>query len=43
MKSSGSYGEKLGYKLPHLATNQKKAEPPKITQDVYRKQDDQSE
>ena len=40
MKSSGSYGEKLGYKLPHTVKNKTNEEPP-IEKDVYVKQEEQ--
>lgn len=43
MKSSGSYGEKLGYKLPHVVTNTQSSEKasPTIEKDVYVKQEEQ--
>lgn len=40
MKSSGNYGEKLGYKLPHTAKN-KSNQPPTIEKDIYVKQEEQ--
>lgn len=44
MKNSGSYGEKLGYKLPHTVQNVKvhdEKESPAIEKDIYVKQEEQ--
>lgn len=42
MRSSGSYGEKLGYKLPHTVSNKHDSpekKDPAIERDVYVKQE----
>lgn len=44
MKNSGSYGEKLGYKLPHTVQNVKVNAEKKqadIEKDIYVKQEEQ--
>ncbi|WP_425060388.1 hypothetical protein SCACP_10830 [Sporomusa carbonis] len=42
MNSSGSYGKKFGYKLPHaVKANKEKDSPPVSEKDVYVKQEEQ--
>ncbi|HWR43563.1 hypothetical protein [Sporomusa sp.] len=42
MKSSGSYGEKFYYKLPHTSkANKQKTSPPVPAIDIYAKQEQQ--
>jgi hypothetical protein len=43
LKSSGNYGEKFEYKLPHAVNNEPKKQTPSIEKDIYIKQEEQFE